>query len=68
LPSTAHAKWFHEEEVSEKQWQELRLVEAQTSDSRSAGDIAELVGLGLIVLASWFIAALIFVPQLSGLF
>jgi hypothetical protein len=67
MPSTARAKRLHEQERSE-QWQELRLVEARTSESRSAGNIAEMAGLGLIVLAAWFLAALIFVPQLSGLF
>jgi hypothetical protein len=67
MPSTAHAKRLHEEKRSE-QWQGLRLVEAQTSEPRSAGDIAEIVGIGLIVMAAWFLAALIFAPQLSGLF
>jgi hypothetical protein len=67
MPSTAHAKRLHEEKRSEK-WQGLRLVDAQTSEPRSAGSIAEMAGLGLIVLAAWFLAALIFVPQLSGLF
>jgi hypothetical protein len=67
MPSTAHATRLHEEKRSEK-WQELRLVDAQTSEPRSAGDIAEIVGIGLIVLASWVIAALIFVPRFSGLF
>jgi hypothetical protein len=68
MPSTARVKQLDEEQGSGKRWQELRLVEAQTYESRSAGDVAEIVGLGLIVLASWFIAALIFAPQLSGLF
>lgn len=68
MSGTAHAKRFHEEKRSEQKWQELRLVEAQTSEPRSAGNIAEIVGLGLMVLASWVIAALIFVPRFSGLF
>jgi hypothetical protein len=68
VPSTARAKQLREEERSEKKWQELRLVEARTVESKSAGNITEIAGLGLIVLAAWFLAALIFVPQLSGLF
>jgi hypothetical protein len=46
----------------------LRLVEATPGPSRSIGDTLEGAGLALIALAMWFIAAVIFVPQLSGLF
>jgi hypothetical protein len=45
----------------------LRLVAAPAAPLKSRGDIIEVAGLALIVLAMFFIAALIFVPQLSGL-
>jgi hypothetical protein len=63
MTSTAYAEEVHEEHCREV----LRAVEAETGRSRSRGDVLELVGFALLVLACWFIAALLFVPQLSGL-
>jgi hypothetical protein len=60
MASTAYAREVHEEPRMEG----LRAVNAETPRS---GDVLELVGFALLVLASWFIAALLFVPRLSGL-
>jgi hypothetical protein len=63
MANTAYAEAQHEEQRT----QVLRAVEAETARSRSRSDILELVGFALLILACWFIAALLFVPQLSGL-
>jgi hypothetical protein len=64
MSNTAHAR-VHERQ--EEQRQALRLVEAQAPQSSSRGETLEVVGLAFIVLATWLIAAMIFVPGLSGI-
>lgn len=66
MPSTARATERYEDQGIYRD--ALRLVEAPPAPSGSRGDKIEVAGLALIVLAMWFIAAVIFVPQLSGLF
>lgn len=66
MPNTARVTERYEDQGIHRE--ALRLVEAQPAPSGSRGDKVEVAGLALIVLAMWFIAAVIFVPQLSGLF
>jgi hypothetical protein len=63
MANTAYAEDVHEGQRT----QVLRAVEAEIPRSRSRSDVLELVGFALLTLACWFIAALLFVPQLSGL-
>jgi hypothetical protein len=63
MANTAYAADVCEEQRA----QVLRAVEAETPLSRSRSDVLELVGFALLILAGWFIAALLFVPELSGL-
>jgi hypothetical protein len=63
MSNRAHARDIHREERRPTYWQGLRLVEAETQRTSRA----DTIGLALIALVSWFIAALIFVPQLAGL-
>ena len=66
MPNTAFAEELQVEQRPEKH-QLVLVVKAETPRSRMSSDIVEVVGLALIVVASWFIAALLLVPQLSGL-
>lgn len=67
MPNTARVTQRYEDQEVRREAL-LRLVETQPAPSGSRGDKVEVAGLALIVLAMWFIAAVIFVPQLSGLY
>jgi hypothetical protein len=65
MSSTAYAREQREDQREHRQ--SLRLVEAEALQSKSRGDTLEVVGLAVIVLAAWFMLAMIFVPGLSGI-
>ena len=60
-----HARKLEHDERPRKH--QLRVVEAPEMSTRSTADVVEVVGFALMILASWFIAAALLVPELSGL-
>ena len=65
MSSSAYAREQREEQREPRQ--SLRLVDSEALHSKSRGDTLEVVGLAVIVLAAWFMLAMIFVPGLSGI-